>query len=145
MRLTTARFLAMAGVVAAMPGAAGAVDCAPPFFAGTWESTAPVVRELVRLEIGYTCRVGRRLGESRIEYDYTMRAWSKCSPRDCPWGAAEVGRDNEGRLVSEYSQFYSRRIVVVEKAGLGLSARVTVDYYDPERRDETYEHFLERD
>ena len=145
MRLMAVCLIAMTGAIAATFPAAASVECEPPIFAGTWEATVPVVRELVRLEIRYTCRAGRRVGESRIEYDYTMRAWSKCSPRDCPWGMAEVGRDAHGRLIAEYAQFYSRRIVTVESAGLGLSAKVVIDYYDAERPDEIYEQYLERD
>ena len=133
------------GLIAAIPARASEVDCEPPVFAGRWAATSPVVRQLVRLEIDYACRAGRRVGESRIVYTYTMRVWSKCVPRDCPWGAAPVRRDDDGRLIADYAQFFSARTVTVEPAGLGLLARVVLDFYDEARPDEIYSQYLERE
>ena len=145
MRLREAFSIAIALLV--MPVAmwpVRAAECDPPPLAGVWLSTSPVTRQVVRAEIGYRCRKGDGSGTSRIEHDYTLRIWSKCAPRNCPWGAATVRRDEKGRLVAEFRQFYSRRIVSLESAGLGLLVRVRIDYYDGERPDEVYEQFLER-
>ncbi|MEZ5839167.1 MAG: hypothetical protein R3D02_01605 [Hyphomicrobiales bacterium] len=129
-----------------LAGPATAADCGTPFYAGDWERDGAKLREFNRLQITFKCRTVPLTGGGEMtEIDYHVRAYNRCAPRDCIWGYSPARVDERGRLVANFSTFYSERVVTIEPGGIGLRVVVFTDFGDPAVEDKKEEFFLTRD
>lgn len=124
---------------------AAAIDCGQPFYSGSWENPDAELREFNRLEIFFKCRaVPLSGGGETAVIDWTVRAFNRCYPRDCVWGRSPAREDDRGRLVTDFSTFYSIRYLKIEPGGTGLRVEIFTDFNDPAVEDKTEEFYLVR-
>lgn len=138
--------LALLPLFAALNGPSEAADCGKPYLAGEWDRPDAKLREFNHVQVSFKCRtVILPDGAERAEIDWFMRAYNRCSPRNCIWGYSPAHVDERGRLVAEFSTFYSQRVVTVEPGGSGIKATVFTDYGDAALEDTREAFFLVRD
>lgn len=125
----------LAGLFAGLGGPASA--CEVPALAGVWENPhANVTQDLTRLEIAHVCQSELSGGRAVLAgTTWTVRAFSKCSPRDCKWGRERAEIDGKGRLVVIFPTFSARRTLHISAAGHAVYVDVEVDYHDERTKD----------
>ena len=114
-----------------------AAACDVPPLAGVWENPhATATQDVTRLEIAHVCQTRASGGMSLLHgKTWTVRAFSKCAPRDCKWGREAGEVDAEGRLVVMFATFSARRTVYIRHAGHAVYVDVEVDYHNGKAKD----------
>ena len=125
----------LVATAAAMPVAARA--CEVPPLAGAWENPhASETQDVTRLEIAHACQTHLTGGRAALSgTTWTVRAFSKCAPRDCKWGREAASTDDEGNLVVVFATFSARRTLHIRHAGHAVYLDVDVDYHDARTAD----------
>lgn len=137
------RLLALAATLLIAADTAALAQCDAPAPAGIWENRHAKDQDLTRLEIIHACTKGQHGSYSIIAgTSWTIRAYSRCSPRDCKWGREAAYMDEQGRLVVKFKTFSARRALRITPAGSAISVEMLIDYYGAGRDDVKAEFFL---
>ncbi|WP_209003958.1 hypothetical protein [Labrenzia sp. CE80] len=95
---------------------------------GIWVNPDAAPKELIRLEIETKCQDDQVFAR--------IRAFTKCTPRDCKWGWTKAELRDGGGLRVLLIGFLSSKIIDVRKIGENLDAfvtNITNDGSQPER------------
>lgn len=109
--------------------------------AGVWINDMAEVRQIRRIEIESFCE-----GEGEnVRAAVRMRAFTRCSPRDCKWGWQPAYRTAGGRLIARFPGFFGAREIQVIFMGRRIEALVTIDPHDPTEPDSYHAAILARE
>jgi len=95
---------------------------------GIWVNPDAAPKELIRLEVETKCQDDQVFAR--------IRAFTKCTPRDCKWGWTKAELRDDGGLRVLLIGFLSSKIIDVRKIGENLDAfvtNITNDGSQPER------------
>ncbi|MBD8878543.1 serine/threonine protein kinase [Labrenzia polysiphoniae] len=93
-----------------------------------WVNPDAAAKELIRLEVETKCQDDQVFAR--------IRAFTKCTPRDCKWGWTKAELRDGGGLRVLLIGFLSSKIIDVRKIGENLDAfvtNITNDGSQPER------------
>jgi len=105
--------------------------------AGVWINDMAEFKQIRRIEIESFCE-GERTA-------VRMRAFTRCSPRDCKWGWQPAYRTAGGRLIARFPGFFGAREIQVIFMGRRIEALVTIDPHDPTEPDAYHAAILARE
>jgi hypothetical protein len=134
---SSAVFFALAFCAGMFPERARAQDPCRIAETGHWVNPSARTQQIRRIEIESHCEGGRVVAR--------MRAFTKCSPRDCKWGWTEVYRTSNGRLFARFAGFFGSREIQVIPMGNRIEALVTIDPHDPKEPDSFHAAILSRE
>ena len=129
--------LALAGSLPAC--AESAPECTTPLAVGDWVHPRPKVGVISRLEIRHFCEPHKNYGHWKI------RAFSKCSPRDCTWGWSAGQTEGRDQFYVGFQGFFGSRFINAKLVGRRMEVTVKIDHHDDRKADERYVVILERD
>ncbi|WP_051241766.1 hypothetical protein [Stappia stellulata] len=121
----------------AMPERAHAQDPCRVAEAGHWVNPSARTQQIKRIEVESHCENGQLVAR--------MRAFTKCSPRDCKWGWTDAYRTSNGRLFARFPGFFGAREIQVILMGNRIEALVTIDPHDPREPDAFHAAILSRE
>lgn len=104
---------------------------------GTWINPTAMAKELTRLEIETKC--------VNDEVFARVRAFTKCTPRDCKWGWTKAELRDGGGLRVILTGFFGAKRIDVRGFGSRLDAFVTDIKHDPRFPDEVKSYSLTRE
>lgn len=105
--------------------------------AGAWLNPKARMQEIRRIEIESHCR-----GDQVV---MRMRAFTRCSPRDCRWGWVDARRTGQGRIVAVFPGLFGAREIQVIPMEQRIEALVTFRPHDRAKAAEFHAAFMVRD
>ena len=127
---------AIAALLFALMGAEPVAACNNQNFVGVWENPEARDKDVTRIEIVQDCRFSRKGSWlAKAETIWTIRAWSRCRPRDCTWGRSLGRKEESGPLTAIFETFSATRYVELEASGKDLNLRYKIDFSSASRKD----------
>ena len=102
-----------------------------------WYLRRVAMHELNRVRLDLTCHDGELLA-------IRARAETRCAPRYCTWGNAEITRLEGQQILAIFETFTARRVMWIMLDGEAISVVVDNDFNQPGRQDERMEAVLPR-
>lgn len=128
MKKTFPKIMATLAAAATLAGFVGAADAATRDFKGLWVNANPNTRGITKLAIKV---VGKHV---------TVRAYGKCSPRDCDWGKVKgyaYGPNVSSNIAATartvsaiYTKGFKQTVLVIDRSGGRLKVRSMTRFTD---------------
>ncbi|WP_417668458.1 serine/threonine protein kinase [Roseibium sp.] len=128
--------LILYALICLSPGLAEARIYCPLPEHGTWVNPDAAPKELSRLEIETKCENNTVFAR--------IRAFTKCTPRDCKWGWTKAEMRDGGGLNVVLVGFLGAKVIDVRSFGDRLDAFVTDVKHDPRFPDQVKSYSLRR-
>jgi hypothetical protein len=106
---------------ASLPAAATEARCQAPED-GRWINHNADLQQIRIIEIESRCRGNRT--------EMRMRAFTRCSPRDCKWGWTDAWRNDRGRIEASFPGLFGAREIQVIAMDRRIEALVTYRPHD---------------
>ncbi|MEM7620173.1 MAG: hypothetical protein AAF228_06875 [Pseudomonadota bacterium] len=114
--------------------------CSGSELAGVWSNPNAGKEMPRRIEIMHTCEerdhggyVSR--GKSAQNETWTVRAFHKCTPKNCVWGRVSARKNSKDELIAVFNTFSARRSLKISPGAKSIIVDYGIDYRSARKND----------